>query len=68
MNIAIKFAMNTTDIKHIFIDFILINFPTGVMNTMSSIKNINSNPQFIALLENSPCLVMDCFKFLQDIE
>lgn len=44
MNIAIKFAMNTTDIKHIFIDFILINFPTGVMNTMSSIKNINSNP------------------------
>ena len=44
MNIAIKFAINTTNIKQIFIDFILINFPTGVMNTMSSIKNINSNP------------------------
>ena len=68
MKIAIKFIINTTNIKLISIDVILINFPTGVINIISSINSINNSPQFIALLENNPCLTTDPFKFLQDIE
>ena len=39
-----KFIKNTTNIKLMFIDVTLINFQTGVINTISSIKIINNSP------------------------
>ena len=44
MNKAKKFIMNTTNIKLIFTEVILINFPMGVINTISLTKSINNNP------------------------